>query len=339
MPLFFYKYFQRTVLYRQTKMAVFGKFDSRGFEGGATFTIGNDDDGNPRRVTMAGNTAAKTFLEDDLADDDNYVDVGDILVIDGDPYIVRGVRSGTVLDLYTDAPAGAVTTIVRRTAPKAVADAVLAPIDSRVERQILYISLAEAQIEDNRSRGLKIPGWHVFETYVNGQGDTINRAECIAAVKNNQGTSEGDLDLASGVASDVEQNIVLFPTWDGIGNPVPADANDTIIYDVAVQTLDIAVDANAIVNLADPEFVNTGTLTFQWQRQKTSNGRWANVTDTTDGGGIFQNMLAGAPVLDIVAPADTSLDGYEFRVKVTNDEGATEVVSVDLKLSVIDTTP
>ena len=139
MPLFFYKYFQRTVLYRQTKMAVFGKFDSRGFEGGATFTIGNDDDGNPRRVTMAGNTAAKTFLEDDLADDDNYVDVGDILVIDGDPYIVRGVRSGTVLDLYTDATAGAVTTIVRRTAPKAVADAVLAPIDSRVERQILYI--------------------------------------------------------------------------------------------------------------------------------------------------------------------------------------------------------
>lgn len=335
MPLFFYKYFQRTVLYRQTKMAVFGKFDSRGFEGGATFTIGNDDDGNPRRVTMAGNTAAKTFLEDDLADDDNYVDVGDILVIDGDPYIVRGVRSGTVLDLYTDATAGPVTTIVRRTAPKAVADAVLAPIDSRVERQILYISLAEAQIEDNRSRGLKIPGWHVFETYVNGQGDTINRAECIAAVKNNQGTSEGDLDLASGVASDVEQNIVLFPTWDGIGTPA-ANADDTIIYDINGGA-GVVVDANAIVNLADPEFVNTGTLTFQWQRQKTSNGRWANVTDATDGGAIFQNMPLEDPILEIVAP-DT-LDGYEFRVKVTNDEGATEVVSVDLKLSVIDTTP
>ena len=316
-------------------MAVFGKFDSRGFEGGATFTIGNDDDGNPRRVTMAGNTAAKTFLEDDLADDDNYVDVGDILVIDGDPYIVRGVRSGTVLDLYTDATAGPVTTIVRRTAPKAVADAVLAPIDSRVERQILYISLAEAQIEDNRSRGLKIPGWHVFETYVNGQGDTINRAECIAAVKNNQGTSEGDLDLASGVASDVEQNIVLFPTWDGIGTPA-ANADDTIIYDINGGA-GVVVDANAIVNLADPEFVNTGTLTFQWQRQKTSNGRWANVTDATDGGAIFQNMPLEDPILEIVAP-DT-LDGYEFRVKVTNDEGATEVVSVDLKLSVIDTTP
>ena len=338
MPLFFYKYFQRTVLYRQTKMAVFGKFDSRGFEGGATFTIGNDDDGNPRRVTMAGNTAAKTFLEDDLADDDNYVDVGDILVIDGDPYIVRGVRSGTVLDLYTDATAGAVTTIVRRTAPKAVADAVLAPIDSRVERQILYISLAEAQIEDNRSRGLKIPGWHVFETYVNGQGDTINRAECIAAVKNNQGTAEGDLDIAGGIASDVEQNIVLFPTWDGIGSPA-ANADNTIIYDINGGTgITVQADVpNGIVNAADPDFNNTGTLTFQWQRQKTSNGRWANVTDATDGGTIFQNMPLGAPTLDIADP-DT-LDGYEFRVKVTNDEGATEVVSVDLKLSVIDTTP
>ena len=336
MPLFFYKYFQRTVLYRQTKMAVFGKIDARTL---ATDVTTDAVDG--LIVTTTGDFT-------DVSTND-YIEGGDILELGGEPWIVRRVESATQLVLYPnasgDAPTVGTTFAVgtndaqRRTAPKAVADAVLAPIDSRVERQILYISLAEAQIEDNRSRGLKIPGWHVFETYVNGQGDTINRAECIAAVKNNQGTSEGDLDLASGVASDFEQNIVLFPTWNLIGAPVAADANDTIIYDVFTETLPITVDANAIVNTGDPDYSNTGTLTFQWQRQKTSNGRWANVTDTTDGGGIFQNMLAGAPVLDIVAPADTSLDGYEFRVKVTNDEGATEVVSVDLKLSVIDTAP
>jgi len=336
MPLFFYKYFQRTVLYRQTKMAVFGKIDARTL---ATDVITDAADG--LIVTTTGDFT-------DVSTND-YIEGGDILELGGEPWIVRRVESATRLVLYPNAAGNAPTVATtfavgsddaqRRTAPKAVADAVLAPIDSRVERQILYISLAEAQIEDNRSRGLKIPGWHVFETYVNGQGDTINRAECIAAVKNNQGTAEGDLDTDSGVASDAEQNIVLLQTWNTIGAPVAADANDTIIYDVFTQTAAITVDANLLVNTGDPDYVNTGSLTFQWQRQKTSNGRWANVTDTTDGGGIFQNMLSGAPVLDIVAPADTSLDGYEFRVKVTNDEGATEVVSVDLKLNVIDTTP
>jgi hypothetical protein len=317
-------------------MAVFGKIDAR--------TLATDvttDAADGLIVTTTGDFT-------DVSTND-YIEGGDILELGGEPWIVRRVESATQLVLYPnaagDAPTVATTFAVgsddaqRRTAPKAVADAVLAPIDSRVERQILYISLAEAQIEDNRSRGLKIPGWHVFETYVNGQGDTINRAECIAAVKNNQGTAEGDLDIAGGIASDVEQNIVLLQTWNTIGAPVAADANDTIIYDLFTENTNILVDANALVNTGDPDYVNTGSLTFQWQRQKTSNGRWANVTDTTDGGGIFQNMLAGAPVLDIVAPADTSLDGYEFRVKVTNDEGATEVVSVDLKLSVIDTTP
>ena len=328
MPLFFYKYFQRTVFYRQTKMAVFGKIDAAPLPGGVEVISGT-------------NVVTGSGFQDPTGPD--YIDAGDIIEIsnvpgeDRVPYVVLRVESDTQLILArnyeeTTVSPAAPNNAFRRTAPKEVAAAVLTPsYDSRT-REILYVDLAEAQLESSRKRGLKIPGWHVFETFENAQGDTVYHAECIAAVKNYQAATTGD-DNDDLTVADTESIITI--------DAQPAISGPAEVGDGTSLTVTATASTTGQDDAAAP-----ATISFQWQRQKTSNGRWVTITGTTDGG-VYSDfagtgIASGVPVVLTIGAAlwatDDSANGYEYRVKFTNNVGGLEKVSTTDAVLVV-TTP
>lgn len=202
-----------------------------------------------------------------------------------------------------------------------------------VARRTIFIDDTEATLAENKERGLTAPGWWEYMTYTDSSGKTRHKAQHLVAFKD---APVNAADADDSVGADAASNIVLFATWDGIATaPTPA-VGDTATYSVAGDAgSPFVADANTILNTGDAAYeLAGGTPVFQWQRQKTSSGRWSNITATLDGGIYTQG--ADGPVLEIdpAAFGDTSLDGYEFRVKVTSTAGAEEVTSVDLALSV-----
>jgi len=285
-------------------MAVFGKIDARALASDATVSA----DG----LTL---TSATPGGFTDTASND-YIDQGDILEINGTAYIVRSVTSdGNALVLRDAATAEASTTVlaanlVRRTAPKEVASYVLSPFDT-VNREILLISAAEASLDENKEKGLCSPGWWVWDTYTNAAGETKYKANHIASISALGAAGIiGDDDTDGGVAADIASEITV-----GTLPAVTVTAGNIVTFDAT------AISAT-----------DQGTLTYQFQRQKTSNGRWSNVTATLDGG-IYDISVPG--ILTIAGvDVTTDLNGYEFRVKVNNTVGGEEVTSNDAQLTV-----
>ena len=261
-------------------MAVFGKIDA------ATFA-------NTVAVTNGDATVTK-----DAAD---TVAEGDVLVLGGVSYIVRTVTSTTSIELHTTyagSTDGALAGAVRRTPPKELAQYVVRGGDSFVG-EILFVDATEAELSENKERGLSGPGWWHYKTYTDAAGDTRHKAEHIA-----------ELYVAAGTSGD--------------------DADDTKVADVASAITISAQPAN-VTGAADPytnatafavtASATTGSLLYQWQRQTASGTRWTNVTNA----GVFSG--ATTDTLAITGAAKADYDGYKFRVKLTSTAGAEEVIS------------
>lgn len=236
----------------------------------------------------------------------NTVDQGDLLVIGGVSYYVDAVTSATTLLIHTDGGVQASVAATRRTAPKEVAEYFAKGGDSATY-QLLGVDLAEAQDPGSRSRGINTPGWWLYRTYTDAAGTTRHKAECIAAFK-----VDGPIEQ-TGSASTV--------------NMVGDAADDTTVGEVdAVITIvqppaGVAVPDgnNATISVAGTT-VTSGSLIFQWQR-KPVGGRFTNISDNPgDYAGTTTDTL-------IVETVTTENVGDLYRVKVTSDSGAAEVVS------------
>lgn len=46
----------------------------------------------------------------------------------------------------------------------------------------VFIDEGEAGVAVNRAKGLKTPGWHVFDTYTDANGNTRQKSECLVAM-------------------------------------------------------------------------------------------------------------------------------------------------------------
>jgi hypothetical protein len=46
-----------------------------------------------------------------------------------------------------------------------------------------FVDLTEAGVESNRNKGLKTPGWNLYHTYVDQNGNTRNKAEPLVVMK------------------------------------------------------------------------------------------------------------------------------------------------------------
>ena len=168
-------------------------------------------------------------------------------------------------------------------------------------KTVVFIDDTEAQLKSNKDRGLNAPGWWSYFTYTDQHGNTRHKAEQLVYIAkpeaNAQETQSDDT-----IGADVLEVISIT------GQP----ANST--------------SSSGAGTFAVTSSVNqSGTQTFQWQRQKPGTNRWTNLAANTDTGITYANFTTAT--LAYSGLASNALDGYKYRVKITTSKGATEVIS------------
>ena len=264
-------------------MAVFGTIDA------ATFS-------NNVAVTQNDATVTKNAAD--------TVVVGDVLVLNSVAYIVKTVTSTTGIELHT-AYAGATNATlagaIRRTPPKAVAEYVVKGGDSN-SYSLVMVDATEGTLAENDSRGITGPGWWIYRTYVDCEGATRHKAECIAS-----------LAVASG------------STGDFTDDTIAADVASSVSITTQPANSTSSGGAGTFANLATSTTGTPGTLTYQWQRQTASGKRWVNIAADTDTGITYTNFTTAT--LGYTGLGSDALDGYKYRVKINSAGGTEEQIS------------
>lgn len=220
------------------------------------------------------------------------VEEGDVLELGGVAYIVRTVTTTTEIELHTEYAGttnAALAGAVRRTPPKKVAEYVIKGGDSITDYQLVFVDNTEDDVAANKTRGIWGPGWWLYRTYTDVSGRTRHKAECLAVT---QAT-------AAAAGDDADDTIV-------------ADVQNTITF--TTNNTDKTASGGAATFLVAVSVTNAGTAAFQWQRRTTTSGRFTNVSGATS----TSLALTGLTVAE---------NGYQYRVKVTSDNGAPEVIS------------
>ena len=172
---------------------------------------------------------------------------------------------------------------------------------SSQSKEIVFIDDTEAQLASNKARGVGSPGWYSFFTYTDMHGNTRYKAEhlvTIAGPEANASETQAD----DTIGADVLETITIT------GQP----ANSTSSSGAGTFAVTSTVD-------------QSGTQTFQWQRQKPGTNRWTNLAAGTDTGITYADFTTNT--LAYSGLASNALDGYKYRVKINTSKGATEVIS------------
>lgn len=113
----------------------------------------------------------------------------------------------------------------------------------------LGVDAVEAQVTANRAKGLKSPGWTMYRTYTDAQGNTRHKAEVLVAMGD---TLTGDDDT-------------LAPEITISGQPASAT-----VFSGATATFSVTATRTG-----------TGTLTYQWEKQESGAGAWTAINGAT----------------------------------------------------------
>lgn len=178
-------------------------------------------------------------------------------------------------------------------------------------RRSVYIDEVEATLKENRERGLNAPGWWEYMTYTDGSGATRHKAQHLVSMGS---APANTADLDDNIAADVASAITVGTLAD-----VSVEEGNIVTFDAASVST-----------------TTSGTLVYVWQRRTSSTGRWANVTASLDGG-IYDTTSTNGELTIEALDVTLDLNGYEFRVKVTNTVGGEEVVSNVAELEVTET--
>ncbi len=167
-------------------------------------------------------------------------------------------------------------------------------------KTIVFVDETEAQLNENRTRGIDGPGWWSYFTYTDAAGNTRHKAEKLVALGNpdaNANETQTDDTIAADVASAVTINVAY-----------PQNATTT------------SGGATFTVNGQTTTTGTPGTLAYQWQVQTTTGTRWTNLTNT----GIYTGSTTHTLTL---TGATSAVTGYKYRVKITSAGGTEEVIS------------
>lgn len=165
--------------------------------------------------------------------------------------------------------------------------------------EAVFVDASEAVVTANRAKGLKTPGWHVY----NSDGGR-NRSECLVAMSG--------VGTANSVVGDNDE---LPPA------PVITFASQTLAVEVTANTDDAIFAVDAAVTQG-------ATLTYQWQWVDSASAGadplvWNNVTF---GEGATTNTLNAGTF-------GTGDNGALFRV-IVSATGAEDAISSNLVLTV-----
>ena len=163
---------------------------------------------------------------------------------------------------------------------------------------IVFVDETEAALSENKERGISGPGWWSYYTYTDAAGKTRHKAEHLVFISNPDDNANETL-ADDAIAADVASAITI--------SAQPADV--TGAADPFTGTFTVTASADV------------GSVVYQWQRQTATGTRWTNITDA----GVYSGSATATLTLTAADKAD--LDGYKFRVKLTSDAGAEEVIS------------
>jgi hypothetical protein len=165
----------------------------------------------------------------------------------------------------------------------------------------VFVSIEEALLATNKSKGITGAGWWLLNEYTDSQGTTRYKTECLVAMA-----------VATAISGDADDD---------------AKVSDVeIILTIGTQpTAQTAVDGEATFTVVAT--VNTGTVTYQWQKKEAGSTRWVNLVDETD----------DTLVLTDLTNADD--DGDQYRVVLGSDSGAKKVNSNAAVLTVAPVEP
>lgn len=170
-------------------------------------------------------------------------------------------------------------------------------------KTIVFVDETEAQLNENRVRGIDGPGWWSYFTYTDSDGNTRHKSEKLMALADAD-TNANETQSDDAIAADAASAVTIT------GQPANITGAATPYTNATAFTVTTSTTGTP------------GTLIYQWQYQTASQTtKWTNLTDAAPFGGTSTNVLA------ITAAAKATYDGYKFRVKITSAGGTEEVIS------------
>ena len=273
-------------------MAIFGTIDAKALATNLSVTNGSTT------VTTTGD-----FTNRATAD---FVQNGDVLSLGGVQYTVESVVSATTLKLKV-AYAGSTGTVtaanaIRRTPPKEVAARLLHESHYPSGTNFIFVDDTEAALEENKIRGLKWPGWWLYRTYTDGDGNTRHKAECIAFA-NQTAANAGDYGTAQGGTED---------------NPA-ADVTSTITISGQPSNQSTSTPAGGILTVTRAGTAAAGTASYTNVAYTTSGSGTGATFNVSRAGGVYTVTVtaagSGFAASDTITVLGTALGG----TSTTND--------------------
>jgi hypothetical protein len=167
-------------------------------------------------------------------------------------------------------------------------------------KQTIFVDETEAALAENKARGLNAPGWWSYYTFTDSSGATRHKAEMLVTL--------ADADTTETQADDA----------------VAADVQNIVTISAQPQNASVTAPATGTFGVTASVTTGTGTIAYQWQL-------------SSDSGASFSD-IASATSSSYTTPATTAVtldeNGYQYRVKLTTDTGASEVVSAVATLTV-----
>jgi len=157
-------------------------------------------------------------------------------------------------------------------------------------------------LAENKFRGITGRGWWAYSTYTDNAGNTRHKAEHLVFISNpdtNANETQADDTIAADVASAV--TITVQP------------ANSTSATGAGSFTLTTTTTGTP------------GALSYKWQRQTTNGTTWKDITASLDSGITYGGFTTAT--LTYSGLANTTKNGYKYRVKITSAGGTEEVIS------------
>lgn len=159
-----------------------------------------------------------------------------------------------------------------------------------------FVSAEEALLGTNKSKGITGAGWWLVDEYLDADGNVRYKSECLVAMTVANATAGDAADDAT--VSDVEITVTVSAQ----------PANQTAVAGAA--TFDVTAS------------VNSGSLTYQWQKKESTGTRWVNVSGATS---------ASLALTGLTNAADNN---DQYRVVIGSDSGAKKVTSNSATLTV-----
>lgn len=160
----------------------------------------------------------------------------------------------------------------------------------------VFVSAEEAVLGTNKAKGITGAGWWLVNEFTDAAGVARYKSECLVAMSVANATSGDAADDAK--VADVE-----------------------IVITIGTQPSDQSAVAGA-ATFAVVASVNTGTVTYQWQKKESGATRWTNVSGATSASLALTGLVAGTD------------NGDQYRVVLGSDSGAKKVNSNAATLTV-----